>query len=65
MHSFDIPVDSVREARKNAVYMAVNGAFHIRLKKGTNYNFVVINAAGQFLPPDTLLQAIDRVMGRQ
>jgi len=65
LHSYDIPLDTVREAKKNAVYLVLYGAFHIRLKKGTNFNFVVINAAGQFQPPDALLQAIDRAMSGQ
>ena len=62
VHSFDIPLDSVKEARRNAVYMAMYGAFHIRLKRGTNMNFTVLNSQGQHQPPDTLLQAIDRAM---
>lgn len=62
VHSFEIPLDSVKEARRNAVYMAMYGAFHIRLKRGTNLNLTVINSQGQHQPPDTLLQAIDRAM---
>ncbi len=62
VHSFDLPLDSVKEAKKNSVYLVVYGAFHIRLTKGTNFNFVVLNAAGQYQPPDALLQAIDRAM---
>ena len=62
VHSFDFPLDTVKEAKKNAVYLVVYGAFHIRLKRGTNFNFIVLNAAGQYQPPDTLLQAIDGAM---
>lgn len=40
------------------------GGFHIRLQQGSNYNFVVLNAAGQFQPPDPLLAAIAREMGK-
>ena len=65
VHSFNLPLDTVKEAKKNAVYLVLYGAFHIRLKKGTNFNFVVLNAAGQFQPPDALLQAIDRAMSGQ
>jgi hypothetical protein len=63
VHSFDIPLDLVKEAKRNAVYMAMYGAFHIRLKRGTNFNFTVINSSGQHQPPDALLQAIGRAMG--
>lgn len=65
MHSFDIPVSAIREARRNAVYLANYHAFHIRLKKGTLYNFAVINSNGQYQPPDALLDAIDRAMSGQ
>lgn len=64
VHHFEIPLISVREARRNAVYLAAIGAFHIRLKRGTNYNFVVINEQGQYQPPDTILTAIDDARGR-
>jgi hypothetical protein len=64
VHNFEIPLTSVREARRNAVYLVAIGAFHIRLKKGTNYNFVVINQQGQYQPPDTILTAIDDARGK-
>jgi hypothetical protein len=64
VHNFEIPLNSVKEARRNAVYLVNLGAFHIRLRKGTNYNFVVINQQGQFVAPDTLLTAIDDASGK-
>ena len=64
IHSFDFPLSAVREARRNAVYLAVYGAFHIRLKTGGNYNFVLLNATGQIQPPDAVLLAIDQALGR-
>jgi hypothetical protein len=65
IHSFDFPVNAVRQARKNAVYLAAFGAFHIRLKTGGNYNFVLLNAAGQPQPPDPVLLAIDQALGHK
>ncbi len=59
VHNYQIPIDTIREARRNTVYLVAIGAFHIRTKHGTNYNFVVINQQGQYLPPDQLLDAID------
>jgi hypothetical protein len=64
VHTFEIPLSTVREARRNLAYLVKLGAFHIRLKKGTNYNFVVINQQNQPQPPDALLTAIDQAMGK-
>jgi len=64
VHSFELPLNALKEAKRNSVYLAPMGAFHIRAKKGTNYNFVVLNAAGQFQSPDALLTALDAAMGK-
>ena len=63
-HTFEIPLNTVKEAHRNAVYLSALGAFHIRLNKGTNYNFVVINQYGQYQPPDAILTAIEQAMGK-
>jgi hypothetical protein len=65
LHSFDVSLRDVKAVKKNGVYLALIGAFHVRLKKGTTYNFVVVNAQGQFQPPDPLLDAVDRAMGKR
>jgi len=62
VHFFDHPLSEVKGAKKNAVYLALLGAFHIRFKEKGNYNFVSLNAAGQLQPPDELLAAIERAM---
>ena len=64
VHSFNFPVKEIKEAKKNSVYLVAHGAFHIRLQQGTNYNFVVLNAAGQHQPPDPLLSVIAQAMGK-
>jgi hypothetical protein len=64
VHNFEIPLNSVREARRNAVYLVAFGAFHINTKKGSNFNFVALNQQLQFQPPDAVLTAIDSAMGR-
>jgi hypothetical protein len=56
-------LSGVREARRNAVYLSALGAFHIRLKTGGNYNFVLLNATGQIQPPDAVLFAIGQALG--
>ena len=63
-HIFDIGVGEIKEAKKNAVYLVALGAFHIRLKKGPNYNFVLLNATGRPQPPDELLRVIGMAMGK-
>lgn len=63
-HSYDFPLNIISEARKNAVYLADIGGFRIRLKKGTNFNFIVVNSAGLYQPPDALLHALDQAMGK-
>lgn len=57
-HSFDIPVSEIQRAQKNRVYLAMIGGFHIRVKKGANYNLVLFNESNQPQSPDTLLTLI-------
>ena len=64
MHTFEIPLHSIREARRNTVYLVGYGAFHIRLAKGTNYNFVALDQQGHFQPPDPVITAIENAMGK-
>jgi hypothetical protein len=65
IHTFEIPLNSIKEVRRNAVYLVGYGAFHIRLNKGNvNYNFVAINQQTQPQPPDPILTAIGNAMGR-
>jgi hypothetical protein len=64
VHNFQFPLNTVKEARRNAVYLVALGAFHIRLNKGTNFNFVSLNQQNQWQPPDPVLTAISNAMGR-
>ncbi|MBZ5563879.1 MAG: PEGA domain-containing protein [Acidobacteriia bacterium] len=65
VHSFDLALSDIREVKRNALYLAAIGAFHIRLRRGTTYNFAVVNAQGVAQPPDPLLEAVDRAMGQR
>jgi hypothetical protein len=65
IHSFNFPLSAIRQARRNAVYLAALGAFHIRLRTGGNYNFVLLNAEGQRQPPDAVLLAIEQALARK
>ena len=62
VHSFEFAVTDIKEAKRNAVYLAALGGFHVRLKQGTNYNLVVLNNAGQRQPPDHLLGVLNQAM---
>ena len=62
LHSFDISTNEIKEVKRNEVYLSAIGGFHIRLKKGTNNNFYVIDAQGRYQPPDAVLTAIDQEM---
>lgn len=64
VHNFEIPLNTVKEAKRNAVYLSAMGAFHIRVGKNTNYNFVVLNQQNQFQPPDPILTAINQAIGK-
>jgi hypothetical protein len=62
-HTFNFGLDEVKEAKKNGVYLVALGAFHIRLKSGPNYNFVVVGPGGQHQSPDEVLRVIGMSMG--
>jgi hypothetical protein len=64
VHSYDIPLDTIREVRRNTVYLLALGAFHIRTKKNSNFNFVALDQNGKPTTPDAVLTAIDAAMGR-
>ena len=63
-HNFEIPLNTVREARRNNVYLVAYGAFHIRTKKNSNFNFVALDQQGKPTTPDAVLTAIDSAIGR-
>jgi hypothetical protein len=61
-HSMDISADEIKEIKKNGVYLSMLNAFHIKLKKGSNANFYVINAQGQYQPSEPLINAISSMV---
>lgn len=63
LHSFDIPVTNIKEAKKNAFLGAGFQAFHIRLKTKENYDFALLDNTGQHvLSPAILLETINTAM---
>ncbi len=61
-HSFEIPHDAIREVKKNDVYGAELGAFHIKLTTKSNYNLLVVNEEGEPVSPDALLFAFQKTL---
>ncbi len=63
LHSFEIPVKDIKEAKRNTMMGAAFMAFHIRLKSGENYDFSMMDNTGQQLQnPTVLLDAIHAAM---
>jgi len=77
VHVFNFPLPLIKEVKKNDVYLADKGAFRIRLKDGTNYNFCLVKTSGPatslqgtsrskaWQPPDAVLTAIAKVIPKQ
>jgi hypothetical protein len=62
VHWFQSPLGQVKEAKKNALYLAAYGGFHITLRTGETFNFVVVDSNGQYQPADAVLNAIEQAM---
>jgi len=65
IHWFQDSLTNVKEAKKNALYLAAVGGFHIALRNGYTYNFVAMNPYNQPMPPDAVLAAIQQALGRR
>lgn len=64
-HNLEVPMSDIREIRRNGFYLAVYGAFHIRMNDGTVNNFVVEDERGAYRPPEQLINAVRRAMRRE
>lgn len=62
VHWFQKPLSQVKEAKKNALYLAAYGGFHITLRTGETFNFLAVDNSGQYQPADAVLNAIDQAM---
>ena len=67
-HSFDFPLASVKEVKKNAIFGVNYQAFHIRLSGNDNYNFSIIDMTNvnnpRFLNADSFLMAVNAALGK-
>jgi PEGA domain/PDZ domain len=64
-HNFEFTMSDIREIRRNGFYMALLGAFHIRMKDGSVNNFIVEDEKGHYEPPEQLLNAVKRAMAKK
>jgi hypothetical protein len=62
VHTWEVPLDAIKEIAKNSVYGADKSAFHIRLITNTNYNLVAVNDQLQFMQSDMLVLQILRLV---
>lgn len=62
MHAFEVPLEAVREAKRNAITGIEYQAFHVTLRTGSNYNFAALNDAGLPVSPDEVIFLIMKAM---
>jgi hypothetical protein len=64
-HSFDFPFASIKEVKKNALYLSALQSFHVRTSNNENYNFSLVDvSSSRFLNPDSLLVAVHGALGK-
>lgn len=64
MHNFEVPVEAVKEAKRNVWAGSEYQAFHITLRTGTNYNLAALNDSGLPVSPDEVIFLIMKAMRR-
>lgn len=62
VHDFEVPIDAIKEVKRNESVGALYQAFHVKLKTGANYNFAALNDSGQPISPDEVIYTIMRAM---
>ncbi len=60
-HSFDAPIASVKEIKKNRAFWSV-ASFHVRLASGENYNFARIGPDAKIISPNDVVAKADELM---
>ena len=64
MHNIEVPLEAVKEAKRNIVTGVQYQAFHITLKTGSNFNFAALNDSGLPVSPDEVIFMIMKAMRR-
>lgn len=60
-HSFDVPADDLKEAKKNSGFWSIP-SFHIRLKNGENFNLARIGPDNRLISPIEILMHMNEVL---
>lgn len=55
LHNWEVPLEAVKEVKKNVFSGAKYQAFHITLKTGSNYNLVVVDEDQDPIAPDEVI----------
>lgn len=65
VHTFDFPVNRIKEVKKNALIFSMNQAFHVRMDDGEVFNFSQLDPNTlRFQNPDALINAVRTAAGR-
>lgn len=63
-HNWEMPLDGVKEVKKNLISGARYQAFHITLKTGSNYNFAILDE-GTPIAPDAVIFRLMQAMQKK
>jgi TIR domain len=65
VHTFDFPVNRIKEVKKNALVFSLNLAFHVRMDDGEVFNFSQVDPNNfRFQNPDALINAVHMALPR-
>ena len=64
-HTFNFPLNRIREVKRNAVVFFMNQAFHVKMDNGEVFNFSELDPNTlRFQNPDALINAVRSAAGR-
>ena len=67
-HSFNFAFASIKEVKRNAIFMSAVQGFHIKLNGNDNYNFSVVDISDlnnpRFMNADPVLTALNAALGK-
>jgi hypothetical protein len=64
-HTFNFPLNRIKEVKRNAVVFFMNQAFHVKMEDGEVFNFSQLDPNSlRFQNPDGLISAVHNALGR-
>ena len=64
-HTFNFPLNRIREIKRNALVFSMNQAFHVKMDDGEVFNFSQLDPNSlRFQNPDALISAVRTAAGR-